>query len=168
MIIEAGVKQARREAPFLAAVCLFAGMFFMVIPAGWDNLTESRSYRDLLGMSAIKNVQVTRAIISDDNRSMTVWGEITKLRCEKRKGSEVATTQDAYGDWHYAEFSASAQSKSTPDNRPPLGEPDVFGPWTITSAIENPVRAQFWVSHDQCPRKLTPVLVFDIEWKATN
>jgi hypothetical protein len=129
---------------------------------------EERWYRDLVGISAAKDIEVQRAEIVDDGKSIVVAGVLTKVHCEKLKGSDAAYTQDINGVWHPAVFDPSAEFPETPFNRPHNDAPEAFGPWKITSLVTNPQRARFWVSHKFCPEKTIPLLVFDIPWADLN
>jgi hypothetical protein len=144
----------------LAATGLFA-LFQSVFPA----IQDSRTWRDLTWRSAVRDVHVTRTKISPDGLALTVWGLLTKMGCEKERGTHSASTLGPDGLWHYAKFGNDGEQKATPNSRPPSGTPEAFGPWTITSLVPNPKRARFWVYHLQCPDKKYPFLVFDIEWK---
>lgn len=147
------------------ALLVAAGLVLAFGGPTYENVKNSRAYRDMAGLSAAKDIEVKRAIISTDGMTITVWGVLTKMGCEKAKGSDSASTLGPDGLWHYAFFDPSKEPPRTPESRPPLGQPDAFGPWSITSYVANPQRAAFWVNHLACPDKGYPLRVFDIPWK---
>ena len=133
-----------------------------------DRVADERWYRDLAGLSAAKDIEVRRAQVVEAGRAIVVAGVLTKVQCEKLLGSDTAYTQDVNGIWFPASFDSSAEFHGTPANRPQNDAPEAFGPWKITSAVPNPQRARFWVSHKLCPDKTIPLLVFDIPWADLN
>lgn len=157
---------ASRSKPYFFIIAI--SVIAILAQAVNDRLDEERWYRDLVGLSAAKNIEVMRAEVIEDGKAIVVAGILTKVQCVKTPGSDAAYTQDVKGIWHPAVFDGSAEFPGTQFNRPSNAAPEAFGPWKITSLTPNPQRARFWVSHNQCPDKTIPLLVFDIPWADLN
>ena len=135
---------------------LFLAILLISIIVVWPNiearLAESRTYRDLAGLTPFSQVEVTAAVAID--RGAAVSGVMRKDRCSFSHGAQVA----------YVTFSDKPRKRTivdmTPEDettgivgqsRPPSGDLESWGPWVIVWRGPTPAGWQIFVDHEDCP-----------------
>lgn len=118
---------------------------FAVAQTYWPMLSETRTYRDLTGATPFHGVRY-ESQITEDGRAI-VNGDFVKRRCIFSRLTAYTTFG---GSLSRAIIDTSADDGGSQYSRPPSRDRQRFGPWVITSLIQNPDGWEIYVRHE-CP-----------------
>jgi hypothetical protein len=142
-------------------VLIFVGSLLVMLAQGfWHQLEEARWWNDLIGKTPFSAVHIKRTVAEEN--TLTVWGSLEKVRCEKL--GHAAYVEGPKGYNVLAGFDSSGEDADTPVNRPQSDTAQSFGPWVIISRIAHPVAASFFVRH-RCPEGVVWNEVFRVRWE---
>ena len=141
---------------------LLVGSIFVVFlligqfAAGY--LSEQRWFRDVSRQTPFYDVSVTNISLSEDNRSVTISGYMTKRRCEFQSLTGYIITTN--GKRHRVYVNTTPEDILTGlqhgANRPPSELSERWGPWQISFSFKglNPDSWEVW-AHHKCPNFAT-------------
>ena len=101
------------------------------LPGIYITLEESRTYRDLIGITPFYRVQIADQVLVPDG--ILVSGSMIKRRCEFDGLSAYVTT--AAGRFR-AQVNTRPEDRLRPTgNRPPSPDAQLWGPWLISADV---------------------------------
>ena len=112
----------------------------------WHHVSESRAWRDLTGRTPFHSVIVTRAALTP--RGAELSGEMVKRRCEYAGLSVYVQIGPA---WRRAVLDRSPEDARGPTgDRPSLPEAQMWGPWVVVWAADDPPSKWAIYAHHRC------------------
>lgn len=145
----------------VALLCLWAVLY----PVIHGFILESRTLRDLFGITPFHSVILLRAEVSEGGDSILLEGSMIKRRCAYLSASAYTERGDVL---KLASLDFSPEGgKDTTDNRMPSDAPQAWWPWRVTTVLSDPERVLIYIRHN-CPNEPLPQgnLFLDVEWAA--
>lgn len=127
-------------------------------------ILESRTLRDVFGITPFHDVVLLRAEVSPDGRSIMVEGSMIKRRCQFLNAAAYTEQGDVIR-LAKLDFNPVGHDNLV-DNRAPMPEPQAWGPWRVTTILSDPERVLIFIRHT-CPDESLPQgnLFLDTEWR---
>lgn len=150
------LREQKNRILFALALILFA-----VFPTLQAMLIESRVYRDLVHLTAFHHATLDD-VQADGPDSILVQGTLIKRRCIFMDAVAYTTRGNAS---ELARLDFNPYNQEPPVvNRPPMPEPQGWGPWRITTLLPNPDTFEVYTRHD-CPNEGRPQTNLFVEGK---
>jgi len=129
----------------VAAVIIMIGSIFVPL------VQETRTYRDVVGITPFHGVRVYGSELNAEKTAITIYGELIKRRCTFEE--LIAYVVDESGLRHIAVLDTTPENAGEV-NRPPSKVAESWGPWEISVGGEDgeivPVAWQIFAAHTQC------------------
>jgi hypothetical protein len=133
----------------------------LAIPERVRILKETEAYRDLMGLSALQERWATSVLI--DGKTVTVQGVVKKRRCTFLQGNYYTRSSNGVLVPVMRRESLVADREQS-KVRPPSSDPQMFGPWKLTSLIKDPTDLVI-IFTMRCPEGDFPQTLIDVPWR---
>ena len=147
-------QQQKRRLLLVLVLFLFAAF-----PSLQTAVTESRAYRDMMHATAYHSVTLI-GIQSVGPDAIKVWGSFIKRRCTFIDATAYTSKLGVSRLAHLNYYPTGTEPRVI--NRPPMAEPQAWGPWQITSQILDPDSFAIYTRHD-CPNEHQPQVNLFVE-----
>lgn len=132
---------------------LAALMFYVIVAPQWQQFKETRTYRDLAGITPFKDVEVFGTTL--DGTGLLANGSMVKVRCDfdKDQGLTAYVTLENGLSYRFPVDTSVEDARGVVGNRPVSGKAEAWGVWKIwyNGGLGRAVSWEIHAPHIRCP-----------------